>query len=54
MFFIRVNDQTESKLGCLRFSFAKEINLNLFNLASGRRFGQGQTAATVFTKTSQE
>lgn len=35
-------------------SSADTINPKLFSLASGKLFGQGQKAATYFTKISQE
>jgi hypothetical protein len=46
--------RTESILGCFEISFASVINLNLFSLALGRLFRQGQKAATFFTKIPQK
>lgn len=49
-----INYTAESILGCFEISSANRINPNLFTLASGRLFRQGQRTATFFTKISQE
>lgn len=41
-------------LGCLEISSANAINIDLFNLATDRFFGQQQKTATIFIKISQE
>ena len=47
------NHTAESVVGCSEISSAYRINHKPFTLAS-RLFGQGQKAATVHTKISQE
>jgi hypothetical protein len=48
------NHDTDAMVGCLEISSANATNPKLFNLTSGRYFGQGQKAATFFAKVSQE
>lgn len=45
---------TESISGSLEISSAKEMNLILFNLTSGRFLGQEQKSAIFFAKISQD
>jgi hypothetical protein len=40
--FVRINQKTKSLLGVSETSFVSAININLFNLTSGRFFRQGQ------------
>jgi hypothetical protein len=54
MLFMRLNQRTKSLLGFFEASFVNAINTNLFTLASGRLFRQGQKAATFFTKIPQK
>ena len=54
MFFMKLNQRTKSMLGFSETSFINAINLNLFTLALGRLFRQGQKAAIFFTKILQD
>jgi hypothetical protein len=53
MLFMRLKQRTNSLLGSFENSFVNSIDINLFPLASGRLFQQGQKAAIFFTKVPQ-
>jgi hypothetical protein len=54
MLFIRLNQRTKFLLGFFETSLVNGSNINLFTLASGRLFREGQKAATFFTKIPQK
>jgi hypothetical protein len=54
MHLLRLNQRTKFLLGCFEMSSVNANNINLFNLASGRFFRQGQKAAIFFKKIPQK